>query len=103
MIEINKPTLPKKNVIRAATSFELSNYEKQKLANIEDGAQRNKIESITLNGQRLAIDSNNKEININLGNLAFKSKVSPEDLSMEKLFFIKCDLDETSLKEEGLE
>jgi hypothetical protein len=98
LIEINRPATQQIAIIRAATGYELSNYEKQKLANIEDNAQKNKIESITVNGQRLPIDSVNKEVNINLGSLAFKSQVTPEELSPDKFFFIKCDLDDATLK-----
>ena len=77
MIDIRKPTKKPIVVIRAATGNELSNYEKRKLANIEDNAQENKIEVIRLHDQRLQIDPINKEVKIDLGGLAFKSKVSP--------------------------
>lgn len=97
MIEIRKPTQKPIVVIRAATGNELSNYEKRKLANIEENAQENKIEVIRVNDQRLQIDPLNKEVRIDLGNLAFKSKVTPEDLSADELFFIKCELDDTEL------
>jgi hypothetical protein len=95
MIEIRKPTQKPIVVIRAATGNELSNYEKRKLANIEDNAQENKIEVIRVNNQKLQVDPINKEVRIDLGNLAFKSKVTPGDLSVDELFFIKCELDET--------
>ena len=94
MIEIKKPCQKPIVVIRAATGNELSNYEKRKLANIEENAQVNKIEVIKVNGQRVQIDPLNKEARIDLGNLAFKSEVSPKDLSADELFFIKCELDE---------
>jgi hypothetical protein len=97
MIEIRKPEHKPIVVIRAATGNELSNYEKCKLANIEDNAQENKIEVIRVNDQRLAIDPLNKEVRIDLGNLAFKNKVGPQELSADELFFIKCELDDTSL------
>jgi hypothetical protein len=42
----------------------------------------------------LQIDPINKEVRIDLGNLAFKSKVTPGDLSADELFFIKCELEE---------
>ena len=95
MIEIRKPTKKPVVIIRAATGNELSNYEKRKLANIEENAQENKIEVIRLNGQHLQIDPLNKEVKIDLGGLAFKNKVTPEELSADELFFIKCELDET--------
>lgn len=94
MFDVRKPTKKPIVVIRAATGNELSNYEKRKLANIEDNAQENKIEVIHVNNQRLQIDPINKEVKIDLGNLAFKSKVTPGDLSADELFFIKCELDD---------
>lgn len=97
MIEIRKPNQKPIVVIRTATGNELSNYEKRKLANIEENAQVNKIEVIKVNGQRVQIDPLNKEARIDLGNLAFKSEVTPKDLSSDELFFIKCELDETDL------
>lgn len=100
MIEIRKPNKKPIVVIRAATGNELSNYEKRKLANIEDNAQENKIEVIRVNDQRLQIDPINKEVRINLGDLAFKSKVTSEDLSSDELFFIKCSLDESEIAKE---
>lgn len=95
MFDVRKPTKKPIVVIRAATGNELSNYEKRKLANIEDNAQENKIEVIRVNNQQLQIDPINKEVRIDLGNLAFRSKVTPNDLSADELFFIKCELDET--------
>ena len=97
MIEIKKPISKPIVVVRAATAAELSNYEKHKLANIEDNAQENKIEIITLNKQRLQIDPLNKEVEIDLGSLAFKQQITPEDISSDDLFFIKCELDENEL------
>lgn len=95
MFDVRKPSKSPIVVIRAATGNDLSNYEKRKLANIEDNAQENKIEVIRVNDQRLQVDPINKEVRIDLGNLAFKSKVTPSDLSIDELFFIKCELDET--------
>ena len=94
MIDIRKPNKNSVVVIRAATGNELSNYEKRKLANIEDNAQVNKIEVIKVNNKVLQIDPMNKEVKIDLGNLAFKSSVGPKELSSEELFFIKCELEE---------
>lgn len=93
MIEIHKPTEKHIVVIRAATGYELSNYEKRKLAGIEAGAQENRIEAIRINNQRFQVDPASKEAYINLGDLAFKSTVTPEELSTDELFFIKCELD----------
>lgn len=95
MFDVRKPSKKPIVVIRAATGNELSNYEKRKLANIEDNAQENKIEVIRVNDQRLQVDPINKEVRIDLGNLAFKSKITPGDMSADELFFIKCELDET--------
>lgn len=98
MIEIRKPSQKPVVIIRAATGNELSNYEKRKLAAIEDQAQVNKIEVIKLNNQQLQVDPINKEVRIDLGQLAFKSKIGPEELTADELFFIKCELDEESVK-----
>lgn len=82
-------------VIRAASGRELSEYEKRKLDSIEENAQRNKIEIIKVNDQRLPIDPDTKEVNIKLGSLAFKSDVTPDDLATDELFFIKCELEDS--------
>lgn len=94
MIEIRKPAQKPIVVIRAATGHELSNYEKRKLASIEENAQVNKIEVIKVNGQPQQIDPLNKEVKIDLGALAFKSTITPNEVSPHDLFFIKCELDE---------
>ena len=65
-------------LIRTASSHELSSYEKAKLANIEEDAQENKIESIKINDKRLQIDADNKEVNITLGELAFRDNIDTE-------------------------
>ncbi len=93
MFDVRKPNKKPIVVIRAATGNELSNYEKRKLANIEDNAQENRIEVIRVNNQKLQVDPVNKEVRIDLGNLAFKSRITPEDLSSDDLFFIKCELE----------
>ena len=97
MFDVRKPKQKQVVVIRAATGNELSNYEKHKLTSVEAGAQENKIEVIKVNGQRLKVDPLNKEVKIDLGDLAFKQKVTPADLSRDELFFIKCSLDESDL------
>ena len=91
MFYVNRPTPKCKAIIRPATQIELSNYEKQKLASIEENAQENRIESLSINGNR--IDPIDKDVNIVLGDMAFKHTVSPADISAEDLFFIKCELD----------
>jgi hypothetical protein len=80
-------------LIRAASSKELSDYEKNKLASVEDGAQQNKLDGIRINGNRVPIDKNTKIANINVGDLAFKSAVTSNDIDNNELFFIKCSLD----------
>jgi hypothetical protein len=97
MIEIKKPSQKPIVIVRSATGNELSNYEKRKLANIQENAQVNKIEVIKVNGQHVQVDPLNKEARIDLGNLAFKSEITPRDISSDELFFIKCELDETSI------
>lgn len=95
--EVSKAKEKPAVLIRAASGHELSEYEKNKLANIEENAQENKIESIKLNNKKLQIDKANKEVSINLGDLAFKNNVSFEDLNTDEIFFIKCELGESSL------
>jgi hypothetical protein len=94
MIEIRRPEHKPLVIIRAATGNELSNYEKNKLANIEPNAQENKIEVIKLNGERLPIDSANKEVRIDLGELSKKDKITEKEISDDDLFLIMCELGE---------
>jgi hypothetical protein len=98
MFEVQKQKQKPIVIIRAATESELSAYEKHKLANIEERAQENRIEAIRVNGQRLSVDALNKEVRIDLGEMAFQHKVRPVDMSTEELFFIKCELDEKDMK-----
>ena len=93
MFDIKKTNPESMVVIRAATGNELSNYEKNKLANIEENAQRNKLETITINGERVPINAANKEANIELGDLAFKTKVTADDIASDDIIFIRCELD----------
>ena len=102
MFDVRRPNKHKPNVIRQqpilirpATGAELSEYEKRKLANIENNAQKNKIEIISVNNERLI--PTNKEVNIDLGTLALKDKVQQEDISSDETFFIKCELSEDDL------
>ena len=91
MIEVRKSNQNQNvAVIRAASGHELSNYEKWKLERIEENAQENKLEAVNINGQRLQIE--NKEVNIELGNLASKDIIKPDDISTD-LFYIQCELD----------
>ena len=93
MFDVRKPEKKPIVVVRAATGSELSAYEKQKLASIENNAQENAIEVISINNKRQYIDPLNKEVKIDLGNMAFKHEVTPADIATEELFFINCDLD----------
>ena len=94
MIKIqNQQKAKTATVIRTASERELSEYEKNKLASIEECAQQNKLEAIRINGNRIQIDSDTKTANINVGDLAFKSVVSSDDLDSGELFFIRCSLD----------
>jgi ABC-type Zn uptake system ZnuABC Zn-binding protein ZnuA len=99
MFNVCKPKQKPIVVIRAASGAELSSYEKRKLKNIEENAQENKIETITLNvdGNKQQLAPLNKEVEINLGSLALKSSIVPADISSDELFFIKCMLDESLL------
>lgn len=91
MFEVHRAQRKPIVVIRAASGYELSKYEKRKLANIEENAQENKIESISINNERQYLDPVSKEVKINLGGLAAKDKITPSELSTEELFFIKCE------------
>lgn len=82
-------------VIRAASGNELTNYEKNKLASVEENAQENKIEVIRVNDKRVDVDQKTKIAQINLGNLAFKSAITSEDLDNDTWFFIRCELNES--------
>lgn len=99
--DVRKPNTKPLVVIRAASAHELSTYEKYKLQNIEENAQENKIELIKLdiNGKHLPTSISNKEVVIELGELALQNKISPRELSSEELFFINCTLDAN--EEEG--
>lgn len=90
-IQNQQPAAPA-TIIRTASERELSNYEKNKLAEIEERAQQNRLEAIRLNGNRLPIDSETKAVNIKVGDLAFKSIVTPKELDTNELFFIRCSL-----------
>ena len=93
MIKVQKQQTTTFSVIRSASERELSNYEKTKLASIEANAQQNKLETIRVNGNRIPIDPETKTANIKVGDLAFKSVVTSNDLDKNELFFIRCSLD----------
>ena len=94
MFDVKKPSQKPIVVIRSATGAELSAYEKRKLANVEENAQENVIEVISINGERQYLDPINKEVKINLGTLAAKNEITPAEISAEELFFIKCELED---------
>lgn len=97
MIKIQKQQNAPITVIRAASGNELSNYEKNKLATVEEYAQENKIEVIKVNGKRASVDPETKAAQIELGTLAFRSTITESDLASNELFFIKCELDDSLL------
>ncbi len=73
----------------------MSNYEKWKLQNVEAGAQVNKLEMIkveTPSKKEAFVNIDNKTAKIELGELALKSKITPEEISPEDLFLIECAL-----------
>ena len=81
--------------IRTATPHELSAYEKWKIDSIEEGAQVNKLEMIRVEtpSKKEAYSSiENKTAKIELGELALKSRITPDDISPEELFIIECAL-----------
>jgi hypothetical protein len=96
MFEVHKHKQTPATVIRPATCSELSNYEKRKLASIEENAQENKIEiiSISIDGNKQRTEPLNKEVSINLGALALKSGITKEDISSDDIFIIQCELEE---------
>jgi hypothetical protein len=98
MFDVRKPEQKQIAVVRTACGQELSNYEKQKLASIEEHAQENKIETISVNGKRLQINSDTKSIDIPLGSIALSDFIVPEQISDDSVFFIECELDEEAIK-----
>jgi hypothetical protein len=93
MIKVQKQQDTPNTIIRAASGSELTAYEKSKLAKIEEHAQQNKLEAIKINGTRISIDPNTKTANIKVGDLAFKSTVTSNEIDSNELFFIRCSLD----------
>lgn len=95
MFEVKRPEEKSIIVIRTATPKELSNYEKWKLENVEEGAQVNKLETIqviTPSKKDAFVSIENKTAKIELGELALKSKITPNEISPEDLFLIECTL-----------
>lgn len=101
MFEVKRPEEKPIIVIRTATPHELSNYEKWKLESIEEGAQVNKLEMIrveTPSKKEAFASIENKTAKIELGELALKDRVTPEELSLEDLFLIECALQDELVK-----
>ena len=95
MFEVKKSAKKSIIVIRTATPKELSNYEKWKLRNVEEGAQVNKFETIkieTPSKKEAFCTIENKVAKIELGDLALKDRITPEEISPEDLFLIECAL-----------
>ena len=95
MFEVKRPEEKSIVVIRTATPQELSNYEKWKLENIEEGAQVNKLEMIrveTPSKKEAFVSIDNKTATIELGELAVKDKITAKEISTEELFLIECAL-----------
>jgi hypothetical protein len=95
MFEVKKREEKPIVVIRTATPHELSKYEKWKLENIEEGAQVNKLEMVrvmTPSKKEAFASIENKTAQIELGELALKNRITPEDISPEELFLIECAL-----------
>jgi hypothetical protein len=101
MFEVRRPEEKPIVVIRTATPRELSKYEKWKLENIEEGAQVNKLEQIqveTPSKKEAPINIENKTAKIELGELALKNEVTPEEIAPEALFVIECSLQDELTK-----
>jgi hypothetical protein len=97
MFEVKRPEEKPIIAIRTATPHELSAYEKWKISNIEEGAQVNKLEMIrveTSSKKEAYVSIENKTAKIELGELALKNRITPEDISPEELFLIECALQE---------
>ena len=95
MFEVKRPEEKSIIVIRTATPQELSNYEKWKLENVEEGAQVNKLEAIrveTPSKKEAFVSIENKTAKIELGELALKNKITAEEISPDELFLIECAL-----------
>lgn len=98
MFEVQRPKKKPIVVIRTATPQELSDYEKWKIKNIEEGAQVNKIEAIrimTSSNKEVFSSIDDKVATIELGDIALKSRITPDDLSSEELFLIECALEDS--------
>lgn len=101
MIKIQRPRENQSiAVIRAASYNEFTKYERQKLAEIEEKAQQNKLEAINLNGEKVLIDPNTKTAQIELGDLAFKNTISFDEINDDNIF-IECTLDDSILAGES--
>ena len=92
MFELHKPEKTPVVLIRAASGFELSAADRRKLDSIEENAQENTIEAISLNGDLLQINHETKEVAITLNDLALPgNKITPDDFSDEHTFIFSCE------------
>ena len=113
MFDVRKPKQQQKNwsPIRTASKIELENFERRKISTVDTKARVKaepvevvecldtaNIASIRINGNKLRVEPYSNEVKIDLGNLAFKSAISPAELSKDEFFFINCELDENVLK-----
>lgn len=98
MFDIRKPKQKAGVPIRPASKIELANFEKHKTSSAEQAVADNGIETICINGDKLQVNPVNKEVHIDLGNLAFKNKISPTELATDEYFIINCEIDEKDLK-----
>lgn len=96
MFEVTRYKEEPITIIRAATAHELADYEKRKLENIEEGAQVNKLEMVrveTPSKKESFASIENKVAKLELGELALKNQITPDEVSLEDLFLIECSLD----------
>ena len=80
MFNIQRPGKDCARIIRPTSGYELTAEEKNKLDSVEENAQKNIIEVIEVNDEALPIDPNTKTAKMYLGSLAFKDKITQEDL-----------------------
>ena len=101
MFEVKRSEKKPITIIRTATPHELSTYEKWKIENIEEGAQVNKLEMIKIDTptkKEVYASIEDKTAKLELGDLALKNRIAPDDVSLEELFIIQCALQDDILK-----
>ena len=85
MSSIQRPGKDCATIIRPTSGYEITAEEKRKLDSVEENAQENVIEIIEVNDEALPIDHNTKTAKMQLGSLAFKDKITQDDLTEELL------------------